>query len=59
MQALVIPDIHLKAWIFDIAENILKTSKADRAVCLINMPDDRSMEFQIDCYKEILAYIII
>lgn len=52
MKVLVIPDIHLKTWIFDRAENILKTGKADRAVCLMDMPDDWDMEFQIDRYKE-------
>lgn len=29
MRALVIPDIHLKTWIFDRAEKILKDGKAD------------------------------
>ena len=52
MRVLVIPDIHLKTWIFDRAESILKAGKADRAVCLMDMPDDWNMEFQIDRYKE-------
>ena len=33
MRVLVIPDIHLKTWIFDRAEQIIKDGKADRAVC--------------------------
>ena len=32
MRVLVIPDIHLKTWIFDRAEAILKAGKADRAI---------------------------
>ena len=52
MKVLVIPDIHLKTWIFDRAENILKAGKADRAVCLMDMPDDWDMEFQIERYRE-------
>jgi len=52
MKVLVIPDIHLKSWIFDGAEAILKAGKADRAVCLMDMPDDWDMEFQIERYKE-------
>ena len=40
MKVLVIPDIHLKKWIFDKAEGILKEGKADRAVCLMDIPDD-------------------
>lgn len=34
MKVLVIPDIHLKTWIFDRAETILKAGKADRATYL-------------------------
>ena len=40
MRILVIPDIHLKTWIFDRAEDILKASKADQAVCLMDMGDE-------------------
>jgi len=53
MRVLVIPDIHLKTWIFDRAEAILKEGKADRAVCLMDMPDDWDMEFQIELYRKI------
>ena len=53
MKVLVIPDIHLKPWIFDRAEKILKDGQADRAVCLMDIPDDWNMEFQIERYKEI------
>ena len=53
MKVLVIPDVHLKTWIFDKAENVLKSGKADRAVCLMDMPDDWDMEFQIDRYRAI------
>ena len=52
MRVLVIPDIHLKPWIFDRTEKILRDGKADRAVCLMDMPDDWNMEFQIEQYKE-------
>lgn len=51
MKVLVIPDIHLKTWIFDQAETILKSGKVDRAVCLMDMPDDWDMEFQIGKYE--------
>lgn len=53
MRVLVIPDIHLKTWIFDRAEEILKAGMADMAVCLMDMPDDWNMEFQVDLYKKI------
>ena len=52
MNVLVIPDIHLKTWLFDKAEAILKEGKADTAVCLMDMPDDWDMELRIDRYRE-------
>ena len=53
MRVLVIPDIHLKPWIFDKAEDILKESGADKAVCLMDIPDDWGMEPHIDRYEEV------
>ena len=47
-------DIHLKTWIFDRAEDILKDGKADRAVCLMDIPDDWGMEFRVESYREYL-----
>ena len=52
MRILVIPDIHLKTWIFDRAEEILKADKADRTICLMDMPDDWDMELQIEMYRK-------
>lgn len=51
MKVLVIPDIHLKTWIFDKAERILQTGQANQAVCLMDMPDDWNKELQIECYR--------
>lgn len=58
MRVLVIPDIHLKPWIFDQAEDVIKEGKADRAVCLMDVPDDWGMELNIDCYKETFDRVI-
>lgn len=58
MKVLVIPDIHLKTWIFDRAEDILKDGKADRAVCLMDIPDDWGMEFQVESYRETFDRVI-
>ena len=52
MKILVIPDVHLKPWLFDWAENILKAGQADNAVCLMDMPDDWNQEFWVDKYRE-------
>lgn len=58
MRVLVIPDIHLKTWLFDCAEDILKDGKADRVVCLMDIPDDWEMEFQVARYKETYDRVI-
>ena len=52
MRILVIPDIHLKSWIFDRAEEIMRSGKADRAVCLMDIPDDWDMELDIARYRD-------
>lgn len=50
MKVLVIPDIHLKPYIFDAAEKILKDGKADQAVCLMDIADDWNKEYDISLY---------
>ena len=52
MKVLTIPDIHLKPWIFDEAAKILERGEADRAFCLMDIPDDWNMGFQIGLYEE-------
>lgn len=53
MKVLVIPDIHLKKWIFDKAESMLNEGKADRAVCLMDIPDDWYMDFNTELYGDV------
>ena len=50
MKVLVIPDIHLKPWMFERAAELLKEGNADRAVCLMDIPDDWRQEFNLDLY---------
>ena len=50
MKVLVIPDVHLKPWIFDAAQDAMKTSKADKAVCLMDIPDEWNQEANLDLY---------
>ena len=52
MKVLVIPDVHLKPWIFVRANEIMKTGMADKAVCLMDIPDDWDQEFNLDLYDE-------
>lgn len=40
MRVIVIPDCHLKPWMFENAAEIIRDGKADRAVCLMDLPDD-------------------
>jgi hypothetical protein len=53
VRVLVIPDIHLKAWIFDLADKLLRNGKADKAVCLMDIPDDWGMEYHFDYYNAV------
>ena len=59
MKVLIIPDIHLKTWIFDRADKIIKDGRADQAVCLMDIPDDWNMEFRTECYQATLDRAIL
>ncbi|MBP5180539.1 MAG: hypothetical protein J6127_04520 [Clostridiales bacterium] len=50
MRALVIPDVHLKPEMFVKAAKILDAGRADRAVCLMDIPDDWKQELNLDLY---------
>ena len=40
MKVLIIPDVHLKPWIFDQAEDIMRDKGFDRAVFIGDLVDD-------------------
>lgn len=50
MKALVIPDVHLKPRMFQRASELMKETEADKAVCLMDIPDDWQQEFNLDLY---------
>lgn len=52
MQVLVILDIHLKPYIFQMAEELLEKGRAEQAVCLMDIPDDWDKEYNIESYVE-------
>lgn len=52
MKVLVLPDIHLKPYIFMRAKEIMNHGGADTAVCLMDIPDDWGKEFMLDAYIE-------
>ena len=47
MKALVIPDVHLKPYMFKEAAEWMRKGVADRAVCLMDIPDDWNREYDI------------
>lgn len=52
MQTFVIPDIHLKSWMFQKTEEIIQKEKPDKIVCLMDIPDDWQCQFALDLYEE-------
>ncbi|MBQ9910110.1 MAG: metallophosphoesterase [Lachnospiraceae bacterium] len=52
MKVLVIPDVHLKPWMFSEAERILRSGRADRTVCLMDIADDFDKGMHINLYEE-------
>lgn len=52
MKILVIPDVHLKPWMFERAKEIMDTGAAERAVCLMDIPDDWGQEYNLGLYEE-------
>ena len=51
-KVLVIPDIHLKPFIFDIADNIIKSTTIDHIVFVGDLLDEFYQSNNIDLYKE-------
>ncbi len=52
MKVLVIPDVHLKPWIFERATRIMKSGAAEKAVCLMDIPDDWGKEYDLGLYED-------
>ena len=50
MKVLVIPDVHLKPWMFQRASELMKETESDRAVCLMDIADDWRQQFNLDLY---------
>ena len=52
MKILVIPDVHLKPWMFTRASEIMKKEKPDKAVCLMDIADDWRQELNLNLYED-------
>ncbi|MBR1796488.1 MAG: metallophosphoesterase [Clostridiales bacterium] len=58
MKILVIPDVHLKPYIFDEARNITEVREVDNIVCLGDIVDDWGQENNITLYEKTLDAMI-
>lgn len=52
MKVLVIPDVHLKPDMFRRAGELMKQGIAEKAVCLMDIPDDWDQQYNIALYEE-------
>lgn len=52
MKILVIPDVHLKPWIFERAAEIMNSGAAEKAICLMDIPDDWGKAYNLGLYEE-------
>ena len=53
-KVLVIPDVHLKPWMFDQALDIMENTDCELAVCLGDLVDDWGCERSVKLYEETL-----
>ena len=58
MKVLIIPDVHLKSWIFHQADTLVPKNKYDRIVCLGDICDDWNQDFNLDLYKATFEYLL-
>lgn len=54
MKILIIPDVHLKPWMFTKAEQIGRKEQVDRYVCLGDLVDDWECENNAQIYQKTL-----
>ena len=54
MIILVIPDVHLKPWMFERAADLMMQGIAEQSVCLMDLPDDWGQAGNLDLYLKTL-----
>ena len=52
MKVLIIPDVHLKPFMFKQAAELMERGIAQRVVCLMDIPDDWNKQFDISLYEQ-------
>ncbi len=50
MKVLVIPNVHLKPWMFQRASELIKETESDLTICLMDIADDWRQQFNLDLY---------
>ena len=50
LKILVIPDVHLKPWMFERAAGIMNSGAAEKTVCLMDIPDEWGQQWNVDLY---------
>lgn len=60
MKVLIIPDVHLKPWIFEKALDVMKSGSAEKAVCLMDLADnwghEKDVQLYIDTYDAAIQF---
>ena len=52
MKVLVIPDVHLKPYMFRKADILMERGIAENAVCLMDIADDWNQQYNVALYEE-------
>ena len=52
MKILVIPDVHLKPWMFRRASELMEENIAEKAVCLMDIADDWNKQWNLELYVQ-------
>jgi len=59
MKVLIIPDVHLKPFMFKQAAELMERGIAKRAVCLMDIPDDWDKQFDISLYRKLMMQLSV
>lgn len=53
VKILVIPDVHLRGWMFEEADRLMRENGIEQAVCLGDLVDDWDMQMNREAYKSV------
>lgn len=59
MKVLIIPDVHLKPFMFKQAAELMERGIAKRAVCLMDIPDDWDKQFDIHFMRKLMMQLSV